>query len=197
MGSVLIHIFAIAALMIQTNPNDRVIGKWKTVEGNYGFHLIIEFTGGGSYSQTMVMEDTGWYEDKEGIIYFTEMAAEPSRFRIEGDKVVMRTPKREERFERLDKVTPNAPPIVGRWGLKSAFENGQKYSMVVEFTKDGRTTSYIEFEPERGSYTIKGDLLTISFGSGSETRKYRIEERFLIIEPAITGSDEEKYTRIK
>ena len=195
MDCILILILPMVMFMLQTGSTNNIIGKWKSVEETNGFHFILEFTESGSHSLTMVAESSGTYKILGNQIQFdsSKMGREVNEFRIENNLFFLTTPKGQEKLTRLGKALADAP-LVGRWEQKVTSEDGQRYSITMEFTKNGRFKSMLIFEPKSGSYKIAGDSLTTTADNQSSTVRFRIEKGLLI---EYEGTGKHKFRKIE
>src|SRR5919205_2052505 len=163
MDCISVGVLAMIILVSQPAHHDSIIGKWKAVGAPDHGYKIMEFADEGLLSVSWGVEGTLTYEVKGKFIHLNdpELGAEICDFRIENDTLFLKSPERDSKLRRLDKQTPDAPPIVGKWGETIISVDGQENSYSIEFTKNGRSTSTLEYLRGSGSYQISGDLLTI------------------------------------
>ena len=151
MSFIPVHLLTLVILMSQTSPNQEIIGRWKTVEDTNGFHFVTEFFDNGSFSQTMRAEGAGTYQATRNFIHLNNkrMGRETYRFRIEGDTLILQTPKQEEKLTRISKAKASTPPLVGRWQRSGAFDDGQEYTMAMEFRRSGKSRTEMDIKLSR------------------------------------------------
>ena len=200
MSFIPIHLLTFVILMCQTSPNQDVIGRWRTIEDSNGFHFITEFFESGWFSQTMRAEASGTYQATKHLIHLNSkrMGREMYRFRIEGDTLILQTPKQEEKLTRISNAKASTPSLVGRWQRNGLFDNGQEYTMTMEFTRGGRSRTEMDIKLKGGRYDIRGDTLTMTNEDGeSWSSSFRFEKGRLIFKAEHEGGSEQKYRRIR
>jgi len=196
MNCIAVQIIALIVLLLQTVPSNKVVGKWKTVEDTNGYNFILEFFDNGACAKTMTMDGVGTYKVKGNRIHFNSvrMGSEVREFRIDRDTLFLYVPHHVQKFIRQNKLAPDALPIVGIWKTDEAFGNEQKFSTTMEFTKSGRSRTYVELERKVGSYEISGDMLTMKIDGDSTEQRFSIEKGFLIFDD---GGSEGKFRKIR
>lgn len=182
--------------MAETGSSQCILGKWKSVEDTNGWNFILEFGQDGSYSMTMIMENSGTYSvvgrqirsqsEKEGT--------ETEEFRIEDDTLFERTQKSEHRLERMGSAKDLASPLIGKWHCIEKFSNGEAYEYVVEYKGKDEFEASVIMEPQRGSYKISGNSLTTTLGGESSIMTFRINRDTLIMDE---GAVRTKFRRIR
>jgi hypothetical protein len=200
MSFISVHLLTLVVLMSQTSPNQEIIGRWKTVEDTNGFHFVTEFFDDGSFSQTMRAEGAGTYQATRNLIKLNSkrMGRETYKFRIEDNTLTLQTPKQEEKLTRISKAKASAPPLVGRWKRNGVFDNGQEYTMTMEFTRGGKSRTEMDIKLKGGRYKIRGGLLTMTNDDGgSWISRFRFERGLLVFKAEHEGGSEQKYRRVR
>ena len=199
MGCILVNFLVMVTLMAQAKPEESIIGKWKAVRVSDHGYKTMEFADHGLLSVSLGVEGTQTYTVEGKFIHFDdpELGPEVCEFRIENDTLFLKSPQRNSKLTRLDKESPNAQSIVGKWAETLPSTDGQGNLYVIEFNKNGRSTSSIEYVHGNGSYQISGDLITLSLAGETTSFRYRIEKGFLIFTSENKRPEKSKFRRIK
>ena len=199
-----VHFFLLLLLVFQARGNDRIIGKWESVETTDGARTVLEFGRNGLFLRTVGLAADGIYRVEgnhiltDGLDSGAKDQLDSLEFKVENDALFLKTTDGEVTLRRLG-PRPNADvPIMGKWGVKGEFFHGGKNgTSTIEFTQDGHLRTRIQAEPRRGRYRIKGDLLTTSSEGETQSGNFRFEEGLLIITPASKSGGEERYKRLQ
>lgn len=202
MQSIPIHIVAIALLLMQARPSQTIIGKWESVEASAeGGCPTMEFGPRGVLYLTFAICHSGTYRLDGGGFLLEEgassRASEAVEFRIESDKLVFKDAFGEEPWPRIGRPTPNAPAIIGKWGVKGTLFHGDNGYATFEFTQDGHYKFRMQGEPKKARYQTRGERLIIWDSGESTIYSFRFKDEFLILTSGSSPVHEENYRRIE
>lgn len=198
-----VHFLALTLLLTQASARQSIVGTWESVEAVDGMRDLMEFSRGGRFTKTVGLSGIGTYRVDGNRALIEEAAgsdesAKSMELRIESDKLVLKEGSGEMRLSRLARRTPDAPALVGKWGLRMPFpiHGPDEGSLTIELTRDGQYRLRMQTKPTKGSYKVRRNRVTVKTSDGTHASSFRFEDGFLILRSEVEAKREEKFKRV-
>jgi len=193
--AVLVAAFALAILALSAQravAADAAVpflGRWESVSRSAGgIGQILEFRADGTMTQWAAVLVELTYQVMKGPLLLTtyrhpgsgSAETQVAGLRFEGDTMIQLHPQSSHKtvLERKRRGGPGDDPIVGVW--TTPHESGSTAYLL--YTADGRLVYRLPIRADLGRWTVSGDQLTMTAGSGTTSFRYAVRGDRLVFD---------------